>query len=133
MKAHFVMREMAAYSVGVGPKGIKAERSKPGETAACEMRETYYPRVRIQVAACTVENIIDNLELRLKMPMIDRTNLDKAEKFAALFPVSHDQHMEPEAFVHDVLHQLDLTIAKKNSMPVKVLVVEAIEKDPTGN
>jgi len=41
--------------------------------------------------------------------------------------------MEPEAFVHDAPHQLDLTIAKKNGMPVKVLVVEAIEKDPTGN
>ena len=133
MKAHFETREMAAYSVAVGPKGIKAERSKPDETAVCDMREIYYPRARIQVSACTIENIIDKLELRLKMPMIDRTNLDTADRFTALFPVSHDQNMEPESFVHYVIHQLALTIAKKNNMPVKVLVVDSIQKDPTGN
>jgi len=136
LRAHYVMRERSIYAASIGSDGFKVKFSGKNEQSIVP-RIVNTEEVEISFKDSTMKQVCLELSKWLQVPLIDNTNLGE-KRFSVVMKFRRDQaNTQDLDSIHNSIlsglkKDLGLNVSKSKS-PVKVLVVDSINQNPTAN
>jgi uncharacterized protein (TIGR03435 family) len=135
LKLHPETKELPIYSLGLSKAGIKM---KPGIDAGEPRRIQQFTsnnRVRLQGYRQTIDDLANRLSPLVSRPVFDTTRLEARYDFVLTFSLDGSATSDPEAppdIFAALPAQLGLQLESKKG-PVELLVIDHVERIPTGN
>jgi uncharacterized protein (TIGR03435 family) len=141
LRAHSETRSESGLLLVVGRGGPHLKMADPSTknseadlaSVLASKHQVLLPGVRIWSRHCTMATLIDNLSWDLQTPIADRTGLEgEYEVVLDIAPAETPEGLDREARIIDAVRKLGLDL-KRGKMPVDVVVVDSVSKEPTAN
>jgi uncharacterized protein (TIGR03435 family) len=135
LQTHREPKTLSAYALLVAKGGPKLSPSSEvkGNT------NTNSERGKLIAKGATMVTLADFLSERLELPVIDKTNVDGAFDFTLNWtpdPTTENDHGDPNSSAPSLFtalqEQLGLRL-QKDKLPIQILVVDHVEKEPVEN
>jgi uncharacterized protein (TIGR03435 family) len=129
LKYHFETKESRGYALVVAKGGLKMEPADKGEQGGSIMLN------EIRMPSASMKNLAAVLAVTLHQPVVDQTGV--AGNYKVKLSYAREDIAQPDdsslpSIYTAVQEQLGLKLEPRK-IPVKVLVVDHIEKEPTAN